>query len=186
MNRIDMPESVYIKKFDINVEPYIKSEDVVGIAETALEMDNKTEQEICIAVNVLRQCTDINVDDALDNMDVDYILYSGLWDAVQECIINVEDIRTHIAHREDMGVAIAKFFNVTATAFLAKIDAKLDKYLEDGTLDEFVKDAPDKLNEILNIVKEDGNADIIRGAFKMNEVKPQLKILEDIKADDEE
>lgn len=181
MIRVDMPKATYIKKFDINVEPYVKSADVVAIGETALQMDNIVEQEICIAVNVLRQCTNIDVDGALDNMDVDYIMYSGLWDIVQDYVMNVDEIREYIAHREDMGVAIARFLNVTAPKFLEEIGGDLDKYLGDANLNDFVKNAPEKLNEILDIVKEDGNADIIRGAFKMNEVEPIIE-----KVDDEE
>lgn len=165
-----MPEAYYSEKFDINIEPFIKVDDVVDIAETALTMDNPMEQEICIAVNVIRECTDANVDDYLDNLDVNKILYSGLWDEVKSHIKNVHDIYIYIGKKEDAEIAVARFLNVTATEFLNDINNKLSKYLDTQDLDALIKDAPTKLNEILDIVKEDGNADIIRGAMKMGEV----------------
>lgn len=170
MKEITMPEAYYSEKFDINIEPFIRTDDVVDIAETALTMDNPMEQEISIAVNVIRDCTDANVDDYLDNLDVDKILYSGLWEEVKAHIKNVHDIYIYIEKKEDAGIAIARFFNVTATEFLNDVNIKLSEYLDTQDLDALVKDAPVKLNEILDIVKKDGNADIIRGAFKMGEV----------------
>lgn len=170
MKNIEFPDTYYSEKFDIEIEPYIPSDLVVDIAETALTMENPMEQEICIAVNVLRECTDINVDDYLDNLDVDKILYTGLWDEVKSHIKNVHDIYIYIGKKEDVGVAIARFLNVTLPEFLDSISNKLDEYLDEQDLSEFIKDAPEKLNEILNTVKEDGNADIIRGAMKMGEV----------------
>lgn len=170
MKEITMPEAYYSEKFDINIEPFIKTDDIVDIAETALTEDNPMKQEICIAVNVIRECTDANVDDYLDNLDVDKILYSGLWNEVKAHIKNLHDIYIYIGKKEDVGIAIARFLNVTATEFLNDINNKLSEYLDTQDLDALIKDAPTKLNEILDIVKEDGNADIIRGAMKMGDV----------------
>lgn len=170
-----MPKEVYIKELDLNVKPYIPSDIVVDIAETALTMDSKMEQEICIAVNVIRECTDANVDEALDNLDVDYIMYSGMWDMIQNTIKNVGEIRKYIAHKENVGVAVAKFLNVTVVDFLDKIDKDLGKYIEKlpqgDELTDFIKNAPEKLNEVLATVMENDNADIIKGAMALNSIK---------------
>ena len=175
MKRLEMPKDFYIEELDLTVKPYIPADIVVDIAETALTMNNRMEQEICVAVNVLRECTDANVDEALDNMDVDYIMYSGMWDIVEAHIMNVDAIWEYIEHSEDVGVAIAKFLNVTLADFLEKIDGDLTKYIDNmpqgEELTEFIKNAPEKLNEVLSMVKENDNAEIIKGAMALNEVK---------------
>ena len=169
MKEIIMPEVYYSEEFDINIEPFVKADDVISIAETALTMDNPMEQEICIAVNVIRECTDANVDDYIDNLDVNKILYSGLWDEVKRHIKNIHDIYIYIEKKESADIALAHFLNVTATEFLNNINDKLGEYLDAQDIDALIKDAPKTLSEILDIVKQDGNADIIRGAFKMSE-----------------
>lgn len=180
MKEIVMPEAYYSEKFGITIAPYVKADDVISIAQTALTMDDPMEQEISIAVNVIRECTDINVDGYLDNLDVDKIMHSGLWEEVQDHIDNIIDIRRYIAKKEDAGIAVARFFNITMTDFIEELNDKLDAYLDVDGLERLVNDAPKSLNEILDIVKKDGNADIIRGALQLGSVN------QDQKADDEE
>lgn len=166
MKNINMPKLYHSSKYDLDIQTYVPSKLVVDIAETALTMDNQMEQHLCVAVNVIRECTNIDVEKVLDTMDVDVIMYSGLWQEVASHITNLDEIYSYIAHKEDYQVAIAKFFNVTLPEFMDKLDKKLPSGDE---WEDLAKKVPQSMNDILKIMKEDGNADIIKGALKLIE-----------------
>lgn len=173
MKTIKIPEDYISEKYGITIKPFIPTESIADIAETAMKMPNKIEEEICIAVNVIRECTDANVDEALDNLDVDLIIFSGLWDEVQEHVEGVDLIRKYIAYKEDAGIALANFLNKTLPKFLERLDKDMDKYIKrlpkGVEWRDLVEQLPKSMSEIIDIVKEDGNAEIIQGALKMGE-----------------
>lgn len=183
MKDITMPKDYHSEKYDLDIQTYIPSELVADIAETALQMNNYMEQEICIAVNVIRECTNIDVETTLDKMDVNVILYSGLWEEVKLHVRNMHEIYGYINHAEDVHVAIAKFFNVTLPEFMDKIDKDLTKYIKKlpkgKEWETLMQAMPKSMDEILNIMEEDGNAEVIRGALKLIENDEE-------KVDDEE
>ena len=45
----------------------------------------------------------------------------------------------------------------------------IDRLPKDGEWEKVIEKLPTSLNQVLEIAKEDGNADIIRGALKMGE-----------------
>lgn len=49
------------------------------------------------------------------------------------------------------------------------VDKYVDRLPKDGEWEGVLEQLPSSLIEVLNIAKEDGNADIIRGALKMGE-----------------
>lgn len=173
MKDITMPKDYHSEKYDLDIQTYIPSELVADIAETALQMNSYIEQQICIAVNVIRECTNIDVEKALDEMDVNVIMYSGLWEEVKQHIMNMHEIYNYIAHAEDAQVAVAKFFNITLPEFMEKIDKDLTKYIKKmpkgKEWDELVRDIPKSMNELLKTLEEDGNAEVIKGALKLIE-----------------
>lgn len=173
MKDITMPKNYHSEKYDLDIQTYIPSELVADIAETALQMDNYMAQQICIAVNVIRECTNIDVEKVLDEMDVNVIMYSGLWEEVKQHITNMHEIYNYIAHAGDAQIAVAKFFNVTLPEFMEKIDKDLTKYIKKmpkgKEWDELVKDIPKSMNDLLNTLEEDGNAEVIKGALKLIE-----------------
>ena len=173
MKEVIMPNDYHSEKYDLDIQTYIPSELVADIAETALQMDNYMAQQICIAVNVIRECTNIDVEKVLDEMDVNIIMYSGLWEEVKQHIINMHEIYNYIAHAEDAQIAIAKFFNTTLPEFMEKIDKDLAKYIKKlpkgKEWDELVQSIPKSMNDVLKIMEEDGNADVIKGALKLIE-----------------
>lgn len=170
---IKMPEVIYNEEYDINIRPYLTADEIVQIAETALTMANPMEQEISIAVNTLRFCTDMNDDGALDDMEIDNIMWSGLWQTVAEEILNFDMVLAYIHYRENAGIAIANFLNKTAPKFMDALDKNLNKYIKKlpkgAEWDEFMQNTPKMLEDVLEQVKQDGNADIIAGALKMGE-----------------
>lgn len=173
MKDITMPKDYHSEKYDLDIQTYIPSELVADIAETALQMNSYIEQQICIAVNVIRECTNIDVEKVLDEMDVNVIMYSGLWEEVKRHIINMHEIYNYIAYAEDAQIAVAKFFNATLPEFMEKIDKDLTKYIKKmpkgKEWDELVKDIPKSMNDLLKTLEEDGNAEVIKGALKLIE-----------------
>ena len=63
-------------------------------------------------------------------------------------------------------IAIARFLNKTIPDMAQEY---IDKLPKDGEWEKVIEKLPTSLNQVLEIAKEDGNADIIRGALKMGE-----------------
>ena len=173
IENINRPEIIYNEEFDINIRPYLKVEEIKEIANGALRFDNAIEQEVAIAVSVILACTNANDDGAIDDMEIDDIMWGGLWAVVSEAVKNLDAIAVCMRYQENAGIAIAKFLNNTAPKFLESLDKDLNKYIKrlpkGAGWDDFMKEAPKMLADILAQVEADGNADIIRGAAKMGE-----------------
>lgn len=166
MKELTMPNEVYIEEFDIKVRPYLTSDEVIAIGQLMVESANYIEQELVLMVNTLIACTDIPEEDIQD-MDIDLMICSGLWDAVSRRIINVSSPWDYVFHEEDMSIAVAKFLNQTLPNMFEQY---MNKLPQDDEWNEVIDKLPKSLNDILEIAKKDGNADIIRGALKMGNV----------------
>ena len=173
IENVVLPEMIYNEEYDIHIRPYLTADEIIQVAETAMTMDNPMEQEISIAVNVLRMCTDMNDDGELDKMEVDTIMWSGLWQTVAQEILNFDMVLAYIHYKENAGIAIANFLNKTAPKFMGSLDKSLNKYIKKlpkgAEWDGFVQNTPKMLKDVLEQVKQDGNAEIIAGAAKMGE-----------------
>ena len=131
-----------------------------------------------IAMNTLICCTELTVDDFqmpevedeedvdVDVLDIGEIILSGMWEEIKREIINITMVYDYVKYFESPQIAIAKFLNQTLPEML---DKYVDKLPKDGEWEEVIEKLPKSLNEVLELAKEDGNADIIRGALKMGE-----------------
>lgn len=170
-----MPKEVYFEEYDVRVRPYLTLEEVVSIGELVVQADNPIEQEMTIAMNTLICCTELTVDDFqvpdedvedVDVLDIGEIILSGMWEEVKREIINITMVYDYVKYFESPQIAIAKFLNKTLPEML---DKYVDRLPKDGEWEEVIEKLPKSLNEVLELAKEDGNADIIRGALKMGE-----------------
>ena len=166
MHELHMPKQVFLKKWDVNVRPYLTSEDIVDIAESMLLYDNKLEQHMALMMGVLERCTDIDIK-ILEETDVDRFIYSGLWADVRENIAGVKDILEYVEHKESANVAIAKFVNTTLTDALTK----LIELISNTDLDNILTNDTVALKDALNLIKEDGNAEILKNVFQMSTIQ---------------
>ena len=173
MREFEMPKEYYSKKYDIAIKPYLSANDIVEIAEVALEVENSLAQEVCIAVNVINTCTEENIPLELSDEDVDAILFSGFWDEVKMHVENLYMVYEYIEDKQSIEYAISTFFNKKLPAFLDSIESKMDEYVkhmpDEKGWETIVKEMPKSLSDVLDIVKGDGNAEIISGAMKMGE-----------------
>ena len=55
MKELKAPENVKIKEFDIEVRPYLLSQDIMDIGESMLKFDNRVEQDLCLMVGVFER-----------------------------------------------------------------------------------------------------------------------------------
>ena len=165
MKELEMPKELYLEKYDLHIRPYLTCEEIISIGELAIQAENPIEQEMTIALNVLVCCTDLTEDEARE-LDLDVILYSGLWDEMLEIIKNITSLYDYIAYFESANVAIARFLNKTIPDMAQEY---IDKLPKDGEWEKVIEKLPTSLNQVLEVAKEDGNADIIRGALKMGE-----------------
>ena len=176
MKEIKMPKEMYFEEYDLYVRPYLTLEEVVSIGELVVQADNPIEQEMTIAMNTLICCTKLTAEDFqateaedeedADVLDIGDIIISGMWDAIKDEISNISMVYDYVRYFESPQIAIAKFLNQTLPNML---DKYVDKLPKDGEWEEVIEKLPKSLNEVLELAKEDGNADIIRGALKMGE-----------------
>ena len=178
MKELRMPKEMYFEEYDLHVRPYLTLEEVVSIGELVVQADNPIEQEMTIAMNTLICCTKLTARDFqateaeneeeanVDVLDIGDIMISGMWDTIKDEISNISMIYDYVKYFESPQIAIAKFLNQTLPNML---DKYVDKLPKDGEWEEIIEKLPKSLNEVLELAKEDGNADIIRGAFKMGE-----------------
>ena len=178
MKEIKMPKEMYFEEYDLYVRPYLTLEEVVSIGELVVQADNPVEQEMTIAMNTLICCTKLTAEDFqapeaedeedadADVLDIGDIIISGMWDAIKLEISNISMVYDYVRYFESPQIAIAKFLNQTLPNML---DKYVDKLPKDGEWEEVIDKLPKSLNEVLELAKEDGNADIIRGALKMGE-----------------
>ena len=181
MKEIKMPKEMYFEEYDLYVRPYLTLEEVVSIGELVVQADNPIEQEMTIAMNTLICCTKLTAEDFqapevedeedsegvdVDVLDIGDIMISGMWDEIKFEIVNISMVYDYVRYFESPQIAIAKFLNQTLPNML---DKYVDRLPKDGEWEEVIEKLPKSLNEVLELAKEDGNADIIRGAFKMGE-----------------
>ena len=178
MKEIKMPKEMYFEEYDLYVRPYLTLEEVISIGELVVQADNPIEQEMTIAMNTLICCTKLTAEDFqapesegeedadADILDIGDIIISGMWDEIKFEIDNISMVYDYVRYFESPQIAIAKFLNQTLPNML---DKYVDKLPKDGEWEEVIEKLPKSLNEVLELAKEDGNADIIRGALKMGE-----------------
>ena len=178
MKEIKMPKEMYFEEYDLYVRPYLTLEEVISIGELVVHADNPIEQEMTIAMNTLICCTKLTAEDFqapevedeeevdVDVLDIGDIIISGMWGAIKDEIANISMVYDYVRYFESPQIAIAKFLNQTLPNML---DKYVDKLPKDGEWEEVIEKLPKSLNEVLELAKEDGNADIIRGALKMGE-----------------
>ena len=181
MKEITMPKEIYFEEYDLHVRPYLTLEEVVSIGELVVQADNPIEQEMTIAMNTLICCTELTTEDFqapesedeedsesvdVDVLDIGDIMISGMWDTIKSEIANISMVYDYVRYFESPQIAIAKFLNQTLPNML---DKYVDRLPKDGEWEKVIEKLPKSLNEVLELAKEDGNADIIRGAFKMGE-----------------
>ena len=180
MKEIKMPKEMYFEEYDLYVRPYLTLEEVISIGELVVQADNPIEQEMTIAMNTLICCTKLTAEDFqapeaedgeaeetnVDVLDIGDIMISGMWDEIKFEIANISMVYDYVRYFESPQIAIAKFLNQTLPNML---DKYVDKLPKDGEWEEVIEKLPKSLNEVLELAKEDGNADIIRGALKMGE-----------------
>ena len=167
MKELEMPKELYLEKYDLHIRPYLTCEEIISIGELAIQTENPIEQEMTIALNVLVCCTDLTEDEARE-LDLDVVLYGGLWDDILErdIIKNIASLYAYINYFESSDIAIARFLNRTIPNMAQEY---IDKLPKDGEWEKVIEKLPTSLNQVLEVAKEDGNADIIRGALKMGE-----------------
>ena len=178
MKETRMPKEMYFEEYDLYVRPYLTLEEVISIGELVVQADNPIEQEMTIAMNTLICCTKLTAEDFqvpesegeedadADILDIGDIIISGMWDAIKDEISNISMVYDYVRYFESPQIAIAKFLNQTLPNML---DKYVDRLPKDGEWEEVIEKLPKSLNEVLELAKEDGNADIIRGALKMGE-----------------
>ena len=181
MKELKMPKEMYFEEYDLHVRPYLTLEEVISIGELVVQADNPIEQEMTIAMNTLICCTELTAEDFqapesedeedsegvdVDVLDIGDIIISGMWDTIKSEIANISMVYDYVRYFESPQIAIAKFLNKTLPEML---DKYVDRLPKDGEWEEVIEKLPKSLNEVLELAKEDGNADIIRGAFKMGE-----------------
>ena len=112
-------------KNNITTDEKLRIEDVVSNRLKLRDFNNYTELEYDIIASVLHLCTNIDIGE-LDNVGIDNIVDSGLWDKIRNEIVNyydvVEDIKRMEENAEKEKTSVYKF-----NLLLDKITEFVDK-----------------------------------------------------------
>lgn len=186
IKELTVPQEIYIEEFDIKVRPFLTYAEIEAIGEEMLACPNELLQNLSLMLNVLKCCTDIPKEyitmineDKTNNeqfLGFDLIVLSGLWGAVEKCMYkSTSQVWDYVYDLENKDRAIARFVNQTLPEYLDKaleIFEGWEKKLPKGKQwNELISNLPNQLKEALNVMKDDGNAEIIQGAMAMNKVK---------------
>lgn len=185
IKNLTIPQNVYLEEFDINVRPYLGVAEIEAIGEDMLKYPNELLQELRLIINVLNLCTDIPKEyliilneDETENEDFlgfDLIIQSGLWGAVEtEMVSSIEKVWEYVWDLENKDKAIARFvaFELPKMSdkFFGILEGWAKKLPRGKQWNDLITNLPNQLKEVLNTMKDDGNAEIIANAMKMNEV----------------
>ena len=86
-------------------------------------------------------------------------MIAGVWESVKKEVANITLVYDYVDYFQSPQIAIAKFLNTTLPNM---VDKYVDRLPKDGEWEGVLEQLPSSLIEVLNIAKEDGNADIIR------------------------
>lgn len=166
MKELKAPENVKIKEFDIEVRPYLLSQDIMDIGESMLKFDNRVEQDLCLMVGVLERCTDISKE-TMDKTPLDLFINSGLWTKVRDTVVGVGDIYAYVEHKENFYKTMAReipAFLDRAIDVLSEFNSKLSNSEDLG---KKLKELPNEINAVVDALNKSGNAELINNAMKL-------------------
>lgn len=184
IKKIKLPAEIYLESFDISVRPYLLVEDIMDITEMAVLSENRMVREGAIAIETLLRCTDIpekylkipeEEEGKNEFIGFDAIFSSGLWAAVKKEIVNLDEV--YLGYKEQLSLegALSQFlrkdFPKLAEDFL-EIIHKFEKKMPRGKQwTEMLDGTAENLSKVLGVMKEDGNAEIVKNAVKIASVK---------------
>lgn len=102
MKELKKPENVYLEEYDISVKPYLSYDEIQVILNAVDKFDKWSERQTNIDVLVLYFCTDIGKD-KIEEIGHETLLVSGLIDAVQGHIVNMNEVYVGIAYNDSIG-----------------------------------------------------------------------------------
>lgn len=99
-------EKIYLKKYEVNVNPYLSYAEIQNIANEAIKYQSWAERNELIDYMLLCYATDIKRED-IDEIGHEKILFSGLLDEVKNNINNYYRINEAIEYEESLIKQIA-------------------------------------------------------------------------------
>lgn len=119
-------EPIYLKDFDVHVNPYLTYAQIQQIINSLSKLESWAEKMQNIDMLVLYHATDIGQEE-LEKHDFNYFYESGLIDRVRHCIVNYYLIEEAIKYNESW-IRIAEALNKQAPALIDKMQKVIDKY----------------------------------------------------------
>lgn len=127
MKEIKDVDKVYLREFDIYVNPYLTYAQIQQIVNNVKEMTNSwAEREQTVDLLILCYATDIGEDKVKENGH-DFFLQSGILDKVKESVRNVNQVYDAISYTESTQRALVQIIKQLPT-----IMEPLDKVINRG------------------------------------------------------
>lgn len=133
----------HIDNLDFNFKNYLTAEEITSIATQMLERDNYMHREIVKGVLLVAFCTDIKIDETLDDMET-YNIYTknGVIEFLKSYVSNLYLVEEYVKNSENINAVISDFLKgINKT--IAKFEKKLPKNFN-------LDDAITKLGSIAN------------------------------------
>jgi hypothetical protein len=119
-------ERIHNEEFDIYIDKYLTPDKVEAIAEEMLKHTKANERTYICNILLAKYCTDIGEDYEYGDYYND-LLCNGVFDAIQNTIVNIAEIYEYIYQAESINVQLDKFL-IELTKYLKKNGKKIDNF----------------------------------------------------------
>ncbi|MBQ0088559.1 MAG: hypothetical protein KBT27_04425 [Prevotellaceae bacterium] len=117
IEKIVLPENVYVEEFDVIIKPYLTVDEVAMIGDKMLEAEDYCEMIIAKDCALIETCvTDCKL---LDGIEYNIIKHCGLMDAIYKIVNNIDDIDEYVKIKTSANVLLGTFLK-EAVALITK------------------------------------------------------------------
>lgn len=117
IEKIVLPDNVYVEEFDVTIKPYLTVDDIAMIGDKMLEAEDYCEMIIAKDCALIKTCV---VDyEPLNGIEYDIIKHCGLMDVIYANVNNIDDIDEYVKIKTSANVLLGTFLK-EAMALISK------------------------------------------------------------------
>lgn len=119
MNKLIVPESIYLEKFDVKVKPYLSYAEIQAISKAVNNFDSWAEREVNLDMLLLHFATDIG-DNVIQDNGHEVLLNSGLIDEVKKNIVNMDRVYEAIKYMKSVERSLSQILRYFNSIYLSE------------------------------------------------------------------
>lgn len=117
IEKIVLPENIYVEEFDVEIKPYLTVDEVAIIGDKMLEAEDYCEMIVAKDCALIKACvTDCEL---LNGIEYNVIKHCGLIDVIYKNVNNIDDIDEYVKIKTSANVLLGTFLK-EAIALISK------------------------------------------------------------------